>query len=97
MKRVKKAMAVALAGVMLCGVAVTANAATQEHTHVYHPTSAFVCYNSFSSGTHTYVKSDGTTGVCTILVNQYREAGVCSCGETGTVYKTETQHTSCGQ
>lgn len=96
MKRVKKAVAVVLAGVMLCGVAVTANAATREHTHVYNPTSAYVCYNSFSSGTHTYVKN-GITGVCTILVNQYRAAGVCSCGETGTVYKTEMQHTSCGQ
>lgn len=96
MKRVKKAVAVVLAGIMLCGAAVTVNAAT-EHTHVYNPTSAYVCYNSFSSGTHTYVKPDGTTGVCTILVNQYRAAGICACGETGTAYKTEMQHTSCGQ
>ncbi len=95
MKRVKRAVAMVLAGVMLCGIAVTANAA--EHTHVYGNWGAWVCYNSFSSGTHTYVKSDGTTGTCTLLVNQYKRVGTCSCGATDTDYRTEMIHTSCGQ
>lgn len=93
MKRAKKAMAAVLAGVMLCGVAVTANAA--EHVHTYDWRS-WVCYSSFSSGTHTYVE-DGVTRTCTLLVNQYKRVGICECGATSTDYKTEMIHTSCGQ
>lgn len=97
MKRAKKAVAMVLAGVMLCGVAVTANAAS-EHTHSWGPWGTATCYNSFSSGTHTYTKADGKTGTCTVLVNQYKRVRTCSeCGEKEPYYWTEVQHTSCGQ
>lgn len=94
MKRLKKAMTVVLAGVMLCGVAVTANAA--EHVHTYGNWGSWVCYNSFSSGTHTYVEN-GDTKTCTLLVNQYKRVRTCECGATDTDYHTEMIHTSCGQ
>lgn len=96
MKRVKKAVAVVLTGVMLCGAVVTANAA-DGHAHVFGEPGTAVCYNSFSSGTHTYVKPDGSTGTCTILVNQYRAVKTCGCGATEPVYWTVVQHTGCGQ
>lgn len=88
-------MALVLAGVMLCGVAVTTNAAA-EHKHEY-SWGSYSYYNSFSSGTHTYVKADGTIGTCTLLVNQYKRVGTCLCGDVKTDYKTEMIHTSCGQ
>lgn len=112
MKNVKKAVAMMLAGVMLCGLAVTANAAdgvmrAPVHVHAF-SVPRYSLYNSFSSGTHTYVsgyKVDPSTrkttpvySSCTILVNQYVGTWTCACGETnGKDYKTEMQHTKCGQ
>ncbi len=96
MKRVKRAVAMVLAGVMLCGIAVTANAAS-GHSHQFGEPGPAVCYNSFSSGTHTYVRLDGSTGICTILVKQYKAVKTCGCGATEPVYSTTTQHTGCGQ
>lgn len=86
-------MAVVMAVVMLCGVAVTANAAEHEHSYDW---GSWVYYNSFSSGTHTYVEN-GVTKTCTLLVNQYKRLGTCECGATYTDYHTEMIHTSCGQ
>lgn len=112
MKKMNKVVATVLAGVMLCGFAVTVNAADsimREPVHVHaFSVPRYTLYNSFSSGTHQYVsgyKVDPATGKttptyssCTILVNQYAGTWTCGCGATnGIDYRTEMQHTRCGQ
>ena len=111
MKRVKKVTAAMLVSVLVLGFAVTAHASESVlrapvHTHAFSVPS-YSCYNSFSSGTHSYVSgykvdSKGNTtpvySSCTILVYQYKGVWKCACGATnGADYKTETEHTACGQ
>lgn len=111
MSRTKKVIATMLVSVLVSGFAVTAHAEESimrepVHRHAFSVPS-YTCYNSFSSGTHSYVSgrkvdADGnitlTYSSCTVLVNQYRGVWTCGCGATnGVDYKTETKHTACGQ
>lgn len=78
MKRVKRMVVMVLAGIMLCGVMVTANAADDacSHEHKALIKETIRCYNSFSSGTHSC-----SSGTCYILVNQYSAQAICKhCG-----------------
>lgn len=111
MSRMKKVIVTVLISALVSGFALTAYAAEgilrePVHKHAF-SVPKYTCYNSFSSGTHSYVNgykvdANGQTvptyGSCTILVNQYSGVWKCGCGATnGVDYKTETQHTACGQ
>lgn len=111
MSRAKKVIATMLVSVLVSGFAVTAHAEESimrepVHTHAFSVPS-YTCYNSFVTGTHTYISGykvddkGNTTPVyatCTITVKQYRGEWKCACGATnGMDYKSETQHSGCGQ
>lgn len=112
MSRMKKIMGLMVAGTLSLGIAVSAYAAesvmkTPGHVHAFSVVD-YTCYNSFSSGTHSYVSGyrvDPATGQttptyssCTIVVYQYRGTWKCACGATdGQAYKTEERHMNCGQ